>query len=187
MEKEVKRKQGWMTMTNTMKKKYHGRHSHKIGVYPHAHAQAARLTNDQLKLTEEFSRCQVAPRNIMAINKLYIMSGKDEEKEDGGTYNMPLLEAVGMTLTGKIFTVATTFIQNEKAETYEWCYNSLRIYISNLSSLPLKTTNRAVSENSMLKAWIATRHNDLDTVFLKIDYLIEDRLLRLRPPLNILD
>ncbi|KAI5673757.1 hypothetical protein M9H77_14121 [Catharanthus roseus] len=27
---------------------------------------AARLTDDHLKITEEFSRCQVAPQNIMA-------------------------------------------------------------------------------------------------------------------------
>ncbi|KAI5654293.1 hypothetical protein M9H77_31480 [Catharanthus roseus] len=42
------------------------RHNYKIGVYPYAHAQTARLRNNQLKLTEKFSRCQVAPRNIMA-------------------------------------------------------------------------------------------------------------------------
>ncbi|KAI5659878.1 hypothetical protein M9H77_28671 [Catharanthus roseus] len=34
------------------------------------------------------------------------------------TYNMPLLEAVGMTPTGKNFTVATAFMCNEQATTY---------------------------------------------------------------------
>ncbi|KAI5666609.1 hypothetical protein M9H77_16462 [Catharanthus roseus] len=43
-----------------------GRHNHKIGVYFHAHTQAARLMDDQLKLTEEFNRSQVTPQNIMA-------------------------------------------------------------------------------------------------------------------------
>ncbi|KAI5672215.1 hypothetical protein M9H77_12579 [Catharanthus roseus] len=43
-----------------------GRHYYKIGVYPHTQAQAARLTDDQLKLTEEFSRYQFASRHIMA-------------------------------------------------------------------------------------------------------------------------
>ncbi|KAI5655575.1 hypothetical protein M9H77_32762 [Catharanthus roseus] len=33
-------------------------------------------------------------------------------------YNMPLLEAVGMTPTGKNFTMATTFMCNEQATTY---------------------------------------------------------------------
>ncbi|KAI5683902.1 hypothetical protein M9H77_05130 [Catharanthus roseus] len=42
------------------------RHNHKIGVYSHAHAHRMRLTDDQLKLTKEFSRCQVTHRNIMA-------------------------------------------------------------------------------------------------------------------------
>ncbi|KAI5671301.1 hypothetical protein M9H77_11665 [Catharanthus roseus] len=31
------------------------RHNHKTWIYPYAHAQAARLTDDQLKLTEEFT------------------------------------------------------------------------------------------------------------------------------------
>ncbi|KAI5668513.1 hypothetical protein M9H77_18366 [Catharanthus roseus] len=35
-------------------------------------------------------------------------------------YNMPLLEVVGMTTTGKNFTVATAFIRNEQATTYRW-------------------------------------------------------------------
>ncbi|KAI5674165.1 hypothetical protein M9H77_14529 [Catharanthus roseus] len=34
------------------------------------------------------------------------------------TYNIPLLECVGMTPTGKNFTVATTFMYNEQAMTY---------------------------------------------------------------------
>ncbi|KAI5648789.1 hypothetical protein M9H77_34794 [Catharanthus roseus] len=42
------------------------KHNHKIGVYPHTHTQAARVTDGQLNLTGKFSRCQVAPRNIMA-------------------------------------------------------------------------------------------------------------------------
>ncbi|KAI5658140.1 hypothetical protein M9H77_26933 [Catharanthus roseus] len=47
-----------------------GRHNHKICVYLHAHAQVARLMDDQLKLTEEFCRCQVAHRNIMMVSLL---------------------------------------------------------------------------------------------------------------------
>ncbi|KAI5670627.1 hypothetical protein M9H77_10991 [Catharanthus roseus] len=35
-------------------------------------------------------------------------------------YNMPLLECVGMTPTGKNFIVATTFMCNEQAMTYIW-------------------------------------------------------------------
>ncbi|KAI5672304.1 hypothetical protein M9H77_12668 [Catharanthus roseus] len=35
-------------------------------------------------------------------------------------YNMPLLEAVGMTPTGKNFTVAIGFMCNEQATTYRW-------------------------------------------------------------------
>ncbi|KAI5680542.1 hypothetical protein M9H77_01769 [Catharanthus roseus] len=35
-------------------------------------------------------------------------------------YNMPLLEVVGMTPTGKNFTVASAFMRNEQATTYRW-------------------------------------------------------------------
>ncbi|KAI5663606.1 hypothetical protein M9H77_22929 [Catharanthus roseus] len=35
-------------------------------------------------------------------------------------YNMPLLEVVRMTPTGKNFTVATVFMCNEHATTYKW-------------------------------------------------------------------
>ncbi|KAI5650193.1 hypothetical protein M9H77_36198 [Catharanthus roseus] len=35
-------------------------------------------------------------------------------------YNLPLLEAVGMSPTGKNFTVATAFMCNEQATTYQW-------------------------------------------------------------------
>ncbi|KAI5676111.1 hypothetical protein M9H77_07061 [Catharanthus roseus] len=51
---------------NFIETKGEGTHNYKIGVYLHICTQAARSTDDQLKLTEEFSRCQVAPRNIMA-------------------------------------------------------------------------------------------------------------------------
>ncbi|KAI5681244.1 hypothetical protein M9H77_02471 [Catharanthus roseus] len=36
------------------------------------------------------------------------------------TYNMTLLEAIGMTSTGKSFTVATAFMCNEQVTTYKW-------------------------------------------------------------------
>ncbi|KAI5681502.1 hypothetical protein M9H77_02730 [Catharanthus roseus] len=35
-------------------------------------------------------------------------------------YNVPLLECVGMTPTGKNFTVATAFMCNEQVTTYRW-------------------------------------------------------------------
>ncbi|KAI5654163.1 hypothetical protein M9H77_31350 [Catharanthus roseus] len=42
-----------------------GRHNHKIGVYNHGHAQAARLTEEQLKQTEQFRKSHVPPHNIL--------------------------------------------------------------------------------------------------------------------------
>ncbi|KAI5672716.1 hypothetical protein M9H77_13080 [Catharanthus roseus] len=44
---------------------YNGRHNHKIAVYSHGHAQAARLTEEQLQQTEQFRKSHVPPRNIL--------------------------------------------------------------------------------------------------------------------------
>ncbi|KAI5676745.1 hypothetical protein M9H77_07695 [Catharanthus roseus] len=42
------------------------------------------------------------------------------------TYNMLLLEAVGMTPIGKNFTVATAFMCNEQATTYRWVLQQIK-------------------------------------------------------------
>ncbi|KAI5672153.1 hypothetical protein M9H77_12517 [Catharanthus roseus] len=42
------------------------------------------------------------------------------------TYNMPLLECVGMTPTGKNFIVATAFMCNEQATTYKWVLQQIK-------------------------------------------------------------
>ncbi|KAI5664065.1 hypothetical protein M9H77_23388 [Catharanthus roseus] len=93
-------------------------------------------------------------------------------------YNMLLLEAVRMTPTRKTFTVANTFMRNEKAEIYKWVLQQLKnLYFESLEHI---TTNRAESEHSLLKAWIATRHDDLDTVFLKINSLIKRQITEIK-------
>ncbi|KAI5671101.1 hypothetical protein M9H77_11465 [Catharanthus roseus] len=51
------------------------------------------------------------------------------------TYNMPLLEVVGMTPTGKNFTVATAFMCNEQATTYRWVFQQIRhLYFTSVMS-----------------------------------------------------
>ncbi|KAI5667970.1 hypothetical protein M9H77_17823 [Catharanthus roseus] len=80
-------------------------------------------------------------------------------------YNIPLLEAVGMTSTGKNFTVATAFMRNEQDSTNKWS---------------METTNRAESEHSVLKIWLSTCHGDLDTVFLNVDSVIESQIAEIK-------
>ncbi|KAI5668061.1 hypothetical protein M9H77_17914 [Catharanthus roseus] len=51
------------------------------------------------------------------------------------TYNMSLLEAVGMTLTGKNFTVATAFMCNEQATTYKCVLQQIKhLYVTSSMS-----------------------------------------------------
>ncbi|KAI5667132.1 hypothetical protein M9H77_16985 [Catharanthus roseus] len=42
-----------------------GRHNHAISVYTHGHAQAAKLTEEQLIQIEQFKKSHVPPRNIL--------------------------------------------------------------------------------------------------------------------------
>ncbi|KAI5649414.1 hypothetical protein M9H77_35419 [Catharanthus roseus] len=49
---------------------------------------------------------------------------------------MPLLEVVGMTLTGKNFNVASAFMRNEQATTYRWVLQQIKhLYFSNAMSI----------------------------------------------------
>ncbi|KAI5670496.1 hypothetical protein M9H77_10860 [Catharanthus roseus] len=127
---------------------HNGRHNHSIVVYSHGHAQAARLTEEQLQQTEKFRKSHIPPDNILRFfreqdvgcavssQKIYNfvakikrdrMQGRNMVEEvlrlsaergytvfyrngEEATYNMPLLECVGMTPTGKNFTVAIAFM-----------------------------------------------------------------------------
>ncbi|KAI5673930.1 hypothetical protein M9H77_14294 [Catharanthus roseus] len=55
---------------------YDGRHNHKIGVYSHGHAQAARLTEEQLIHTEQFRKSHMPPRNMLSAQKIYDVLAK---------------------------------------------------------------------------------------------------------------
>ncbi|KAI5658695.1 hypothetical protein M9H77_27488 [Catharanthus roseus] len=106
-----------------------GRHNRAIGVYTHGHAQAAKLTEEQLIQMEQFRKSHVQPRNILrffweqnvgcvvSAQKIYNVVEKIKKNR---MYNMPLLEVVGMTPIGKNFTVASAFMRNEQVTTYGW-------------------------------------------------------------------
>ena len=42
---------------------------------------------------------------------------------------MPLFEAVGVVLTGKIFPIAFVFLKNEKEDSYTWALKHLKLLI----------------------------------------------------------
>ncbi|KAI5662742.1 hypothetical protein M9H77_22065 [Catharanthus roseus] len=44
---------------------HNGRHNHNVAVYNYGHAQAARLTEEQLHQTDQFRKSHVPPRNIL--------------------------------------------------------------------------------------------------------------------------
>ncbi|KAI5662601.1 hypothetical protein M9H77_21924 [Catharanthus roseus] len=126
--------------------------------------------------------------------------------ECGNMYNMPLLEAVGMTPTGKNITVATAFMCNEQTTTYIWtrwqrrpdflhylfntwlnplAHKFYRVWTSEVLHFGVEITNRAESEHSVLKLWLSTCHGDLDTTFLNIDSLIEGQIAEIKTSLEI--
>ncbi|KAI5674050.1 hypothetical protein M9H77_14414 [Catharanthus roseus] len=142
-------------------------------------------------------------------------------------YNMSLLEAIGMTPTGKNFTVATAFMCNEqmvkdeevaqrflngswkklineideveyqkKLEVWKskpdflhylfstwlnpFAHKFCRVWTSQMLHFGVETTNHAKSEHSVLKVWLSTCHDDLDTVFLIIDSLIQGQIAEIK-------
>ncbi|KAI5657058.1 hypothetical protein M9H77_25851 [Catharanthus roseus] len=181
-----------------------GRHNHKIDVYSHGHAQAARLTEEQLKQTETV-----------------------QEESCAATYNMPFLEAADLTPTRKNFIVATAFMCNEQATSRHIDKNVLakltemvkdkevatqfvngswhklinevdeaeyrrkldalktRVRTSEVLHFGVETTNRAESKHSILKLWLSTCHEDLDTMFLNIDSVIESQIAEIKSSLEI--
>ncbi|KAI5675706.1 hypothetical protein M9H77_06656 [Catharanthus roseus] len=187
---------------------------------------------EQLQQTEQFRKSHVLPRNILrffceqnvgcvvSAQKIYNvvvkikknrMKGQNTVEEvlslsaeRGYTYNMPLLEALEMTSTGKNFTVATAFmngsilndgepiviITERKSglmavidDVFKNAYHM--VWTSEVLHFGVETTNRAESEHSVLKLWLSTCHGDLDTVFLSIDSLIEGQITEIKSLLEI--
>ncbi|KAI5652404.1 hypothetical protein M9H77_29591 [Catharanthus roseus] len=66
---------------------HNGRHNHKIAIYHHGHAQAVRLTEEQLQQTEQFRKnvgCAVSAQkiyNIVAKIKKNRMQGRNTVEE----------------------------------------------------------------------------------------------------------
>ncbi|KAI5678775.1 hypothetical protein M9H77_09725 [Catharanthus roseus] len=58
--------------------------------------------------------------------------------KESNRYNMPLLEAVRMTPTGKNFTVATAFMRNEKVQPTNGSLNKLSTYMFHRLCQPAK-------------------------------------------------
>ncbi|KAI5676048.1 hypothetical protein M9H77_06998 [Catharanthus roseus] len=55
---------------------HEGRHNHAIGVYNHGHAQAAKLTEEQLIQIEQFRKSHVPPRSNNMICMTFCSSQK---------------------------------------------------------------------------------------------------------------
>ncbi|KAI5671502.1 hypothetical protein M9H77_11866 [Catharanthus roseus] len=99
-------------------------------------------------------------------------------------YNMPLLEVVGMTPTARI-PKEIGCSEDEVAEKAKL----LTLFVHYLSLDRLGNsfwvdTNRAESEHAVLKLWLLTCHDDLDTVFLNIDSLIQSQIAGIKSSLE---
>ncbi|KAI5653214.1 hypothetical protein M9H77_30401 [Catharanthus roseus] len=178
-----------------------GTHNHKIGVCPHAYVQVARLTDDQLKLTEEFSRCHVAPQNIMAslleknsdcvVSKQTIYNARAKMKKkrmEGRNTIEELLHQCNQqgyrcysrnceesNVLSDIIVVHPVSILMIRT----WPF--VLIMDTTNKTNESETTNQPENEHAPLNAWIETRHGDLDTVFLKIDSLIDGQIAEIKP------
>ncbi|KAI5666007.1 hypothetical protein M9H77_15860 [Catharanthus roseus] len=135
------------------------------------------------------------------------------EQPQGLGYKILLLEVVGMTPTGKNFTVATAFMCNEQGTTYRWVLEQIkhlmfyryinknvlaklsemvkdeevatRVWTSEVLHFGVETTNHTESEHSVLKLWLSTCRGNLDTVLLNIDSVIESQIAEIKSSLEI--
>ncbi|KAI5681981.1 hypothetical protein M9H77_03209 [Catharanthus roseus] len=174
---------------------HNGRHNHKVVVYNHGHAQAARLMEEhaqniynvvanikrngmQRRNTIEKVLCLSTQRgytvfhiNCEESNVLsdivvahptsiaiirtwpYILIMDTTYKTN--KYNMPLLEAVGMTPTEKNFTVATVFMCNEQAMTYTWVLQQIKhlYFTSAMSNDQEMVKNEEVAQRFVNGSW----------------------------------
>ncbi|KAI5673255.1 hypothetical protein M9H77_13619 [Catharanthus roseus] len=92
---------------------------YKKAIVDEEEEEAARLTEEQLHQTEQFRKSHVPPLNILRFFR-------EQDVSCVVRYNMPLLEAVEMTPTGKNFTVATAFMCNEQATIYRWVLQQIK-------------------------------------------------------------
>ncbi|KAI5648021.1 hypothetical protein M9H77_34026 [Catharanthus roseus] len=119
------------------------RHNHKIGVHPHGHAQAAQLTNDELNM----------PKNILD-------SLCRKHTDCAVRYNMPLLEAIGMTLTDKLTKLKDKW--HKRPDFIEYLFDTwlilapkfVRIWTGKILHFGSETTNRVEAQHSVLKAYL---------------------------------
>ncbi|KAI5656589.1 hypothetical protein M9H77_25382 [Catharanthus roseus] len=111
---------------------HNGRHNHKIKIYnvvakiKRNRMQGRNTVEEVLRLSAERDYT-VFYRNGEDSNVLSdIVIAHPTSIAMIRTYNMPLLECVGMTPTGKNFTVATAFMCNEQATTYRWVLQQIK-------------------------------------------------------------
>ncbi|KAI5652413.1 hypothetical protein M9H77_29600 [Catharanthus roseus] len=118
---------------------HNGRHNHKICL-ENLHVVAKIKKNRmQGRNTVEEVLCQSAPRDYMVFYR-----NREESNVLSDivvahpisiamirTYKMPLLKTIGMTPTGKNFTVATGFMYNEQATIYRWVLQQIKhLYVT---------------------------------------------------------
>ncbi|KAI5658363.1 hypothetical protein M9H77_27156 [Catharanthus roseus] len=71
------------------------------------------------------------PTSIQMIRTWPYILLMDTNIKQTSKYNMPLLGVVGMTPTGKNFTLTTAFMRNEQATTYRWVLQQIKhLYFS---------------------------------------------------------
>ncbi|KAI5663233.1 hypothetical protein M9H77_22556 [Catharanthus roseus] len=91
-------------------------------------------------------------------------------------YNISLLEAVGMTLTGKNFTVAIIFMCNEQATTYRWVLQQIKHIDHNvLVKLTEMVKDEEVAQRFVNSSW-KKLINEID----KIEYQRKLEVLKTR-------
>ncbi|KAI5672640.1 hypothetical protein M9H77_13004 [Catharanthus roseus] len=145
-----------------------GRHNHKIAIYNHSHAQAARLTEEQLQQTGQIRKSHVPPHNILRFfREQDVGCAVSAQKIYNVVAKIKKNRMQGRNTVEEVLCLSTQW-------SYTVFYRTVR-----------RATNRVESEHSLLKLWLSTCHGDLDIVFLNIDSLIEVQIAEIKTSLEI--
>ncbi|KAI5650466.1 hypothetical protein M9H77_36471 [Catharanthus roseus] len=166
------------------------------------HAQAARLTKEQLQQIKQFRKkrdvgCAVNAQKIYTVvakikkNRMYGRNTVDEVlclSEQRG-YTVFCRNGEESNVLSDIIIAYLTSIAIIRTWPYvliiDTTYKMNKVWTSEVLHFGVETMNRAESKHSALKLWLSTCHGDFDTVFLNMDSLIEGQIAEIKTSLEI--
>ncbi|XP_014499274.1 uncharacterized protein LOC106760350 [Vigna radiata var. radiata] len=99
-----------------------GHHNHELAETLVGHPYAGRCADDSKVITDLFWTYPDAMKLLNSFNVVFMMDSTYKTNR----YRLPLLEIVGMTCTGLIFSAAFAFLSTERQSNFTWALEKLK-------------------------------------------------------------